>query len=51
MVDRLKAMGLVSEIVSWRLRLYVPIGDGGPAVLAALLGRYPLVRAATRTAA
>ena len=51
MVDRLKAMGLLSEIVSWRLRLYVPIGDSGPAVLAALLERYPLVRAATRTAA
>ena len=36
MVDRLKAMGLISEIISWRLRLFVPIGRDGPAILAAL---------------
>jgi predicted RNA methylase len=51
MVDRLKAMGLVSEIVSWRLRLFVPTGAGGAPILATLLDRYPLLRAATRTAA
>ncbi|MGE5268879.1 MAG: hypothetical protein ACM3JG_04315, partial [Thiohalocapsa sp.] len=51
MVDRLKATGLVSEIVSWRLRLFVPTGAGCAAILATLFDRYPLVRAATRTAA
>src|SRR5262249_58596947 len=27
MVDRFKAMGLVSEIIAWRLRLFVAVGD------------------------
>jgi len=44
MVDRLKAMGFVSEIISWRLRLFVPTGEQGPAILAALLDRHPLSR-------
>jgi len=42
MVDRLKAMGLVSEIISWRLRLFVPTGAQGPAILGVLLDRHPL---------
>jgi len=44
MVDRLKAMGLVSEIISWRLRLFVPTGRQGPAILGVLLDRHPLAR-------
>src|SRR3546814_20203870 len=32
-VERLKAMGLISEIVSWKLRLYVPAGAVGSDVL------------------
>jgi predicted RNA methylase len=51
MVDRLKAMGLVSEIIAWKLRLFVPAGAGGPATLGALMERYPLVRIAGRPAA
>jgi predicted RNA methylase len=51
MVGRLKAMGLVSEIISWKLRLFVPTGDAGPAVLGALFERFPLVRIADRPAA
>ena len=51
MVDRLKAMGLISEIISWKLRLFVPTGANGPAILAALMERYPLVRIADRAAA
>jgi len=51
MVDRLKAMGLVSEIIAWKLRLFVPVGTGGPAILGALTERYPLVRIAERPAA
>jgi predicted RNA methylase len=51
MVDRLKAMGLISEIISWKLRLFVPTGANGPAILVALMERYPLVRIADRAAA
>jgi hypothetical protein len=50
MVDRLKAMGLVSEIISWRLRLFVPTGANGPAILGVVLARYPLARIADRAA-
>ena len=51
MVDRLKAMGLISEIISWKLRLFVPTGANGPMILGALMERYPLVRIADRAAA
>jgi hypothetical protein len=51
MVDRLKAMGLVSEIIAWKLRLFVPVGTDGPAILGGLMERYPLVRIAERPAA
>jgi hypothetical protein len=51
MVDRLKAMGLFSEIISWKLRLFVPTGAAGPAILGALMERFPFVRIADRTAA
>ncbi len=50
MVDRLKAMGLISEIISWRLRLFVPVGANGPAILGAVLERHPLARIAERPA-
>jgi predicted RNA methylase len=50
-VERLKAMGLISEIVSWKLRLYVPTGAAGADVLRALLDRFPLERVAERKAA
>jgi hypothetical protein len=50
MVDRLKAMGLISEIITWKLRLFVPTGASGPAILAELLDRYPVVRVADRAA-
>ena len=51
MVDRLKAMGLISEIIAWKLRLFVPTGAAGPDILAALMERHPLVRIADRGAA
>ncbi len=50
-VERLKAFGLISEIVSWKLRLFVPTGAEGATVLARLLERYPLQRIAERHAA
>jgi hypothetical protein len=51
MVDRLKAMGLVSEIIAWKLRLFVPVGETGPGILARLMERHPPVRIADRSAA
>jgi predicted RNA methylase len=51
MVDRLKAMGLISEIIAWKLRLFVPTGANGPEILAALMDRYPIVRIADRMTA
>jgi predicted RNA methylase len=50
MVDRLKAMGLISEIITWRLRLFVPTSDAGPSILAELMERYPVVQLADRPA-
>jgi predicted RNA methylase len=51
MVPRLKALRLMSEIIAWKLRLFVPVGSTGPAVLGAILERHPLVRVAQRAAA
>jgi hypothetical protein len=51
MVNRLKALGLISEIIAWKLRLFVPAGSGGPGILAALMERHPLIRIADRDAA
>lgn len=49
-VERLKALGLISEIVSWKLRLFVPTGVAGSDVLARLMARFPLERVAERHA-
>jgi hypothetical protein len=51
MVERLKAIGLISEIISWKLRLFVPTRASGPAILAKLIERHPLVRVADKAAA
>jgi hypothetical protein len=51
MVERLKAIGLISEIISWKLRLFVPIGAAGPEILAQLMERHPLIRVADKAAA
>jgi len=51
MVDRLKAMGLVSEIISWRLRLFVPTSEQGEEILSLLLERHPLARVVDRVTA
>lgn len=50
-VEGLKAIGLISEIVSWKLRLYVPTGAVGVAVLERLLERYSLERIVGQRAA
>lgn len=51
MVDRLKAIGLMSEIISWKQRLFVPTSASGPDILAQLLERYPLVALTEREVA
>ena len=51
MVPRLKALGLISEIISWKLRLFIPTGGQGSAMLASLLERHTLVGVTDRTAA
>ncbi|MGL4525426.1 MAG: strawberry notch-like NTP hydrolase domain-containing protein [Aestuariivirga sp.] len=43
-VQRLKALGLISEIIAWKLRLFVPVGDDAPAILGKLFGLHPLLR-------
>jgi predicted RNA methylase len=51
MRDRLRTYGLFSEIISWKLRFFVPVDGTGSAVLAKVLERYPVVRVADRAAA
>ena len=50
-VERLKSLGLISEIVSWKLKLYVPTGAVGVGVLERLLDRFPILRVQARQAA
>jgi hypothetical protein len=50
MVPRLKALGLISEIISWKLRLFIPTGGQGSTMLVSLLERHPLVGVTDRTA-
>ncbi len=49
--DRLKAMGLMSEIISWKLRLFIPTGAEGSVILGRLLERHTLVGVTDRAAA
>ena len=51
MRDRLRAYGLFHEIISWKLRMFVPTDASGAAILAKVLERYPLERIADRAAA
>jgi hypothetical protein len=40
-VPAYKAMGLMAEIISWRLRLFVPTGEDGRSILDRLMTRHP----------
>jgi len=51
MRERLTAFGLFHEIISWKLRMFVPTDSEGPAVLERVLGRYPVQRIGEREAA
>lgn len=48
MRDRLSAYGLFREIISWKLRMFVPADASGPAILGKLLKGYPVQRIDTR---
>ncbi|TKB42133.1 MAG: methylase, partial [Mesorhizobium sp.] len=48
MRERLSAYGLFGEIISWKLRMFVPTDASGPAILGKLLERYPVRRIETR---
>ncbi len=50
MRDRLRAYGLFHEIISWKLRMFVPIDADGVAIVAKVLERYPVARVAERAA-
>lgn len=47
----LRRLGLISEIVSWKLKLYVPAGAAGADVFDALVDRFPIQRVIDRKAA
>ena len=51
MRDRLKAYGLFHEIISWKLRMFVPTDANGIAVLAKVLERFPVDRIGERETA
>lgn len=51
MRDRLRAYGLFHEIISWKLRMFVPTDTTGAAILAKVLERYPVERIGEREAA
>jgi hypothetical protein len=50
MRERLSAYGLFHEIISWKLRMFVPTHAAGISVLAKVLERYPAVRISERAA-
>jgi hypothetical protein len=51
MRDRLKAYGLFHEIISWKLRMFVPTDANGVEVLRKVLDRYAIERVGEREAA
>ncbi len=50
MRDRLTAYGLFHEIISWKLRMFVPTDASGIGVLAKVLEHYPVARIGEREA-
>ena len=51
MRDRLRAYGLFHEIISWKLRMFVPSDVTGVEILGKVLDHYPIVRAGERECA
>jgi len=44
-VPNLKASGLTTEIIGWKLRLFLPTSEDGPRILSRLLHSYPVLTA------
>ena len=51
MRDRLKACGLFHEIISWKLRMFVPTDANGIGILSKVVERYPVERIGERAIA
>ncbi|MCA1534756.1 strawberry notch family protein [Bradyrhizobium sp. NBAIM03] len=51
MRDRLRAYGLFGEIISWKLRMFVPTDESGVGILTKVLETYPVARVSERVAA
>ena len=51
MRERLSAYGLFHEIISWKLRMFVPVSADGVEVLEKVLGAYPIERVSEKEAA
>lgn len=51
MRERLTAYGLFHEIISWKLRMFVPTDAAGIPVLDRVLGRWPVARVSERETA
>ncbi|UWU75407.1 strawberry notch family protein [Bradyrhizobium huanghuaihaiense] len=51
MRDRLRAYGLFGEIISWKLRMFVPTDASGVGILTKVLDTYPVARVSQREAA
>ncbi|MGN6424254.1 MAG: strawberry notch-like NTP hydrolase domain-containing protein [Asticcacaulis sp.] len=49
--DQLKTLGLFSEIITWKLRLFVPTSNDGVGVLAKLFDAFPIERVSEKEAA
>ncbi|MEJ6849872.1 strawberry notch family protein [Sinorhizobium fredii] len=43
MRDRLKSVGLFSEMIAWKLRFFIPTSEEGSAIVARLIERHPIV--------
>lgn len=48
MRDRLRSIGLFSEMIAWKVRFFVPTTDEGPAILSRLIERHRIVDVAGR---
>ena len=51
MRERLTAMGLIHEIIAWKLRFFIPVNSQAVDILGRLMARHPLTAVADRAAA
>jgi hypothetical protein len=43
MVEALKARGLFGEIISWKMRLFLPMGEAGRSIFESVVDRWPVI--------